>query len=215
MNSIMLITGTGTEVGKTFVAAAMLRELQRRGITVAARKPAQSFDPSDLAPRDSDVLADASGETTDAVCPSHRNYPIAMAPPMAADALQLPRIALQDLVAELAPTSAEVTIVEGAGGLRSPIAHDGDALDLIAILHPCVVVIVADAGLGAINAALLTVDAIAHRSTVAVVVMLNRFDADDAIHIANLAYLQAHTAGSVVHSITALCDNILNIHKGF
>ena len=215
MNSIVLVTGTGTEVGKTFVAAAVLRELQGRFITVAARKPAQSFDPADPAPHDSEVLADVTGESADEICPSHRCYPIAMAPPMAADALQLPRITLADLIGELAPSPAEVMIVEGAGGLRSPIAHDGDGLDLIGGLPTKVVVIVADAGLGTINAVLLTVDAIAHRHTMPVVVMLNRFDEANALHIANAAYLQAHTPGPIVHNIITLTDEILNIHRGF
>ncbi len=52
-------------------------------------------------------------------------------------------------------------LVETAGGVRSPLAADGDCLDYCAALDPDVVVLVADAGLGTINAVRLTLDALA------------------------------------------------------
>ena len=44
---LVLVVGTGTEVGKTWVACRLARVLRRRGLIVAARKPAQSYDPGD------------------------------------------------------------------------------------------------------------------------------------------------------------------------
>ncbi|TDN77185.1 AAA domain-containing protein [Pseudonocardia autotrophica] len=46
---LILVTGTGTEVGKTWVTAALSRRLRAFGIEVAARKPAQSFTPGETA----------------------------------------------------------------------------------------------------------------------------------------------------------------------
>ena len=58
---LVVVAGTATEVGKTWVGAAVARELRDRGTTVAARKPAQSFEPADVEPggigTDADALA--------------------------------------------------------------------------------------------------------------------------------------------------------------
>ena len=72
---------------------------------------------------------------------------------MAAAALGLPAFTIADLAREIAwPADTDVGLVEGAGGPRSPLAADGDTVDLARVLAPDVVVLVADAGLGAINA---------------------------------------------------------------
>src|SRR5581483_721782 len=81
---LVFVTGTGTEIGKTWWGSALATELHARGVAVAARKPAQSFAPND-AHTDADVLARATGERPDDVCPPHRWYPVPLAPPMAAD----------------------------------------------------------------------------------------------------------------------------------
>ena len=83
---LVFVAGTGTAVGKTWTAAAVLARLRSAGLQVGARKPAQSFDAGD-GPTDADVLAAATGETPHDVCPRHRWYARALAPPMAADAL--------------------------------------------------------------------------------------------------------------------------------
>ncbi len=99
----MLVCGTGTEVGKTWVCGRLLRELRSRGMSVAARKPAQTFDIDSDGARlggasDAEVLAAASGEHPGAVCHSFRSYHRAMAPPMAAEALGLPLFTVDDLI---------------------------------------------------------------------------------------------------------------------
>ena len=189
---LVVVVGTGTDVGKTWIADRLLRGLREAGATVAARKPAQSFDPADATEtRDAVVLAAASGETAEVVCPPERWYAVAMAPPMAADALGRPAFTLHDLVTALGwPADAggvDVGVVETAGGVRSPIAADGDCADLVAALAPDLVVVVANAGLGTINAVRLTVEALP--SGAEAVVVLNRFDPDDELHERNRAWL--------------------------
>ncbi len=150
-----MVVGTGTDVGKTWVAARLLTDLRAAGLRVAARKPAQSFEPSDdRATLDAAVLGAASGESPESVCPAHRWYEVPMAPPMAAEVLGRPAFSIGDLEAELRwPDEAvEVGLVETAGGVRSPLAADGDCLALCGALAPDAVVLVADAGLGTINA---------------------------------------------------------------
>src|SRR5690606_18753721 len=142
----------------TWVGAAVLAELGQRGVTVSARKPVQSFDPEDRGPLDAEVLASASGETPDEVCPPGCTYDVPMAPPMAAAVLGRAIPTLDELVAGLRWPVPEPAVrwVELVGGPRSPLTGDGDGVDLTARLAPDVVVLVADAGLGTINAVVLS-----------------------------------------------------------
>jgi dethiobiotin synthetase len=185
---VIVVSGTGTEVGKTWVGSALLRALRSEGVAVAARKPAQSFDPAD-GPTDADLLAAASGQSPHDVCPAHRWYERPMAPFMAAEALGRPPFTLADLVGELHwPEGVEVGLVEGAGGPLSPMASDGgDTADLAAILKPDLVLLVAEAGLGAINAVRLATRPF--EPLAPVVVLLNRYDRGDGLHRANRDWL--------------------------
>jgi dethiobiotin synthetase len=197
---LVVVVGTGTDVGKTWVAARILRDLRAAGLRVAARKPAQSFDPGDPpADRDAAVLGAASGEAPEQVCPPHRWYEVAMAPPMAASTLGRPGFTIAGLVSELDwPASrVDVGLVETAGGVRSPLAADGDAVSLCRELTPDLLVLVADAGLGTINAVRLTTEALGGVE-VAQVVVLNRFDASADLHVRNRAWLRSLDLGPVV-----------------
>ena len=85
---IVIVAGTATDVGKTWLAARLIERLSEAGWIVSARKPVQSFDQADDPNgRDASVLAAASGESRDVVCPPHRSYELAMAPPIAAELL--------------------------------------------------------------------------------------------------------------------------------
>lgn len=206
---LVVVGGTATEVGKTWVGARLLEHLRRDGVTVAARKPAQSFDPGDLAAgvaTDADELARATGADAHDVCPPHRWYPVAMAPPMAADELGLPPITLDELLAEIRwPDGLSVGLVETAGGLRSPIAHDGAGTDLISRLQPDVVVIVADAGLGVIHNVRSAVAAV---PTGEPVVYLNHFDAGDRLHVLNRGWLETRDGLAVETDVGGLAARL-------
>ncbi|HWJ64936.1 MAG TPA: dethiobiotin synthase [Acidimicrobiales bacterium] len=203
---LVLVAGTATDIGKTWVGGQVLSLLHQAGTTVAARKPAQSADADDPGPSDAAVLAAATGEAVEAVCPPHRWYTVAMAPPMAADALGLAVPTLADLVAELTwPDGDPVQVgwVETVGGPRSPIGADGDAVDLAAAIDPDLVLLVADAGLGTVNSVRLGVDVFAPRR---VVVFLNRYDAGDDLHRRNLDWLQTRERLEVVVDLEALSN---------
>jgi dethiobiotin synthetase len=198
---LVVVVGTGTDVGKTWVSARLLTTLRRAGVTVAARKPTQSFDPGDdPSGLDSAVLGRATGEPSEVVCLPHRWYDVAMAPPMAADALGRERITTPDLMAELRwpVEDVDVGLVETVGGVRSPQTHDGDATALVAGLAPQVVLLVADAGLGAINAVRLSVDALVAVEGPDLVVVLNRFDGNSEVHRRNWAWLTEQDGLTVV-----------------
>jgi dethiobiotin synthetase len=201
--TFVVVAGTATEIGKTWVTAELAAALVHRGIAVAARKPVQSFDPEADWPTDADLLGAATGEEPHTVCPRHRWLPRAMAPPMAADALGAPAFTVSDLVAEVRESTldASITLVESVGGVRSPIASDGDTVTLAEALHPALIVLVADAELGTINAVRLSVDALVPYS---VVVYLNRFDRDEELHARNHDWLVTRVGLEVVTDPEAL-----------
>ena len=195
----MLVLGTGTGVGKTWVTARLIERLRRDGLRVAARKPVQSFEPGERT--DAEVLGCASAERPEDVCPSHRWYPLAMAPPMAAEALGRAAFRISDLIGELTwPDGVEVGFVEGVGGVRSPVAVDGDAVALADALRPDSVLLVAAAALGVINLVRLSAAAVDHPDPL---VHLNLFDPTDDLHGRNRDWL-VRDGLSVDTSIEAL-----------
>jgi dethiobiotin synthetase len=194
---LVMVVGTGTGVGKTWVASALIQDLRLRGHAVSVRKPAQSFSPGETT--DAEILGRASGEAAETVCPRGRWFERPFAPPMAAQALRRPLFTIADLSRQMVwpdavCVSGGVGVVEGAGGVRSPLAVDGDAVDLVAALAPDLVVLVADAGLGTLNLVRMSLDALAGRP---VVVYLNRFRGDDELHRRNREWLTA-LMGAVV-----------------
>jgi dethiobiotin synthetase len=200
---IVVVTGTGTEIGKTWVTAGLAGALRRRGIAIAVRKPVQSFSIDHGVPTDAEILGNASGVGADTVCPAHRWLPRAMAPPMAADALGFPPFTVSELASEVTANSepGAIVIVESAGGVRSPLAADGDTVSLARALQPALVVLVADAELGTINLVRLSTDAlVGHR----VVVYLNRFDDHDELHSRNRDWLVTREGLEVVTNPEAL-----------
>lgn len=200
---LVLVTGTGTEVGKTWVACRLAVALRDRDLVVAARKPVLSYDEDDdPSGTDAVMLARATDETPEDVCPPHRWYPVAMAPPMAAAALGRPAFTIDDLVAELVwPAGVAVGLVETAGGVLSPLAEDGDTVELAAALDPERIVLVADAGLGTINVVRLSLLALEGWD---VTVVLNRYDPTDELHRRNLSWLTERDHTDVVISAEQL-----------
>ena len=203
---MLAIVGTGTDVGKTWNSIALIGALHSRGRRVAARKPAQSFAVSvHGAPAlltDADLLAAATAERPHDVCPAHRWYPLAMAPPMAADVLGEPPLALEALLTELRwPAGVDVGIVETAGGVCSPLAHDADCATFVRRIDPDHVVLVADAGLGALNAvrlAMRTLDGLS------VHVVLNRYNSTDELHRRNREWLSEREGFTILVDVTTL-----------
>jgi dethiobiotin synthetase len=130
-----------------------------------------------------------------------------MAPPMAAAVLGRPPFTIRDLAAELTWPAPEPDVrwVETAGGVRSPLASDGaDTVDLCRLLQPDVVALVADAGLGTINAVRLCSAALSGQP---VVVVLNRCTGDLAAR--NRAWLADVDGFDVVTDPVTLAERLL------
>jgi dethiobiotin synthetase len=200
---LVVVTGSGTEVGKTWWTAVVARALCACGVRVAARKPVQSYGPDDTT-TDADVLAAATGVDPHTVCPPDRWFPVPMAPPIAAAQLGRPAFTIADLAdAILWPDACALGLVEGAGGVRSPLAADGDTVDLVRALAPDLVLVVAHAGLGVINGVRSARDALGDVPTV---IALNHYDARDTVHDANREWLLTRDGFDVVTDPGELAD---------
>lgn len=162
--SVLFVAGAGTDVGKTYVAALLVRRLRAAGRPVVAVKPVASGVPAWNAPAfaasDTGVLLAAQGlalTQANADGCSPWRYAAAVAPDAAA-ALEGRTLALAELVAfhahvrARAPADATV-VVEGVGGLMSPVASDALGLHWLQALG-CPALLVAGSYLGAISHAL-------------------------------------------------------------
>lgn len=156
----LFITGTDTDVGKTYVAAMIARELVVAGLSTGVSKPACSGAIVDLDTcrwPDLEALAEAVGiSDLDSIC--NQRFQAPLAPPVAAFQ-ERRQIKLDDVKASfLAWTDkADVVVVEGVGGLLCPLTEQESIADYAAwVGFP--LVIVARLGLGTINHTLLTID---------------------------------------------------------
>jgi dethiobiotin synthetase len=153
----LFVAGAHTDVGKTHAACALLRTARARGRTVEALKPVVSgFDPDDWAASDPGRLLAAAAvaltpEALEAISPWRFAAPLS--PPMAARRegaeLDLGEIA-HFCLDRLAGSRADLVLVEGVGGVMSPISEDGTGLDLMQALD-LPAVLVGGSYLGAIS----------------------------------------------------------------
>ncbi|MGD8352027.1 MAG: dethiobiotin synthase [Nitrospirota bacterium] len=155
------ITATDTGVGKTVVAAALIRLLRREGLSVCGMKPLETgcrSEGGELVAADGAFLKEASGvsESLESLAPYRFAEPLApwVAAERAGAEIDLKRIG--ESFRELSERY-DALVVEGIGGIRVPIKRDYFVSDLAVDLGlPAVVV--APAHLGAINHTLLTLD---------------------------------------------------------
>ena len=154
----LFVTGTGTEVGKTVVAAAIARSAAAAGRRVAVFKPAVTgLDEAGEADHALLRRAAGSAQSDDEIAPYRYGPP---ASPHLAAAQAGERIERQRLVdaARAAEANADFLVCEGVGGLLVPLAPDSSVRDLAVDLD-LPLVIAASPGLGTINHTLLTIEA--------------------------------------------------------
>jgi dethiobiotin synthetase len=162
----LFVVGTDTAVGKTFVGSRIAADLARQGARVGVYKPAASGcrrDGKSLVSDDAIALWEAAGRPgrLEAVCPQRFAAPLA--PHLAAKEER------RDIDSRLLRRGieywrrrSEIVIVEGAGGLMSPIGDHDYVADLAAEFGYPLIVVVPNR-IGAINSTLLTLIAAAHR----------------------------------------------------
>lgn len=165
----IFIAGAGTDVGKTWITAALARALLAGGATVALFKPvASGYDPARPEESDAGRLLAALGRapTPDAIaqiCPLR--LAAALSPPAAARREGV-TLTLEGMVdscrARIAAAGTDVLLIEGVGGLMSPLTETATGLDLMAALN-VPAILVGGTYLGAISHLLTAAEVIKAR----------------------------------------------------
>jgi dethiobiotin synthetase len=189
--SAFFVTGTGTNVGKTFVAAGLVRHLHAAGEAVWALKPVVSgFDSANLRATDPGVLLAAMGHSVSPDCIariSHWRFAAPLSPDMAG-ARERKEIDFDALVAfcrDEISSRRGALIIEGVGGVMVPLDKRHTVLDWMAALG-IPAILVAGTYLGSISHTLTAADAMT-RGGVKIAALVVNDSGDGAVPIADIA----------------------------
>ena len=208
----LFVTGTNTDVGKTYITRLMIESLRRDGVDAVGYKPVSCG-----GLEDSEILAEASGGLdVDLVNPVQLINAVA---PHVACQLENRKIDLQQIIdgyLKLA-TQHEVVLVEGAGGWEVPVSKNISMSDVAKELGLPVLLVTANQ-LGAINHSLLTVNAIRNKGLECACIVLNQLvDELDTAMITNKSVIAELTGVSllehVIHGQDFIDDEVLACAK--
>ncbi len=201
----LFFAGTDTDVGKTYVASLAARVIVDQGIKLGVYKPVASgchADQGQLIAEDALSLWKAARKplSLEQVCPQRFKAPLA--PPEAA-ALEKTQVDAEHLVdgIKIWEQNSELVIVEGAGGLFSPLADGILNIDLAQQLSAPVVVVAANR-LGAIHQTLATCEAAARRGSQPIgIVLCDPTGAADDSEKSNSEQIEKYCSVPVLGSI--------------
>lgn len=203
------ITGTDTDVGKTWVTAGLLQALNDKGLRTIAMKPVASGCETidgQLRNADAQCLIQHMSETADYAQVNPYSFSPAIAPHIAAEQIgqhiDLEFIRKQ---AEQLESSAEVILVEGVGGWQVPLNDAQTIADLAASLRLPVIMVVA-IRLGCLNHALLTAQSIKASGLSLAGWVANMCDAQDPVARENVIALQQRLACPMLAQLPILAD---------
>ncbi|MDB5459281.1 MAG: dethiobiotin synthase [Caulobacteraceae bacterium] len=200
------VTGAGTDIGKTWVSAALLRFWRVNGLQPAALKPvASGYDPSASQDSDGAVLLAALGRPVhaagvEAITPFRLRAPLS---PDQAAAREGVRLTVADIAAVCAPLIAQARgpmLIEGAGGVMSPLNESETMLDL-AVAFGAPAIFVCGSYLGAISHALTGLAALKGRGAAAPLVLVNETPGSAVDLSETVATLAAHAGTSRVLAV--------------
>ena len=210
----IFVTGTGTDVGKTFVSALMIKHLRQSGLNAGYFKAAASGvvdEDGESVAEDALYICKAAGLTVHPNILVPYRYRTPVSPHLAAQLeghpmeLSVVKDAFDKVCQEF-----DFVVAEGSGGLVCPLRYDTQIILLedIIKLFGLELVIVAAAGLGTINATVLTVQyAKAHGLPIKGIV-LNHYDPRNPLHVDNQKMIEALTDVPILDCISADATDI-------
>jgi dethiobiotin synthetase len=209
--SIYFITGTDTGVGKTLTACLIVKYLQANGALVAALKPVCSGDRNDAR-----QLRASSGNvlTLDQINPWHFRAPLAPVVAARREHRALKLVQVLEHVRNVQRTFPTL-IIEGAGGLLSPLGEDFDSRDLIERLAATPIVVCPNR-LGAINQLRLVFDSLPRRYSGAGRIVLMSPRKPNTASRSNVEFLWETFGRSRVHVLpwmTRACEMGVELRK--
>ena len=218
MRKSIFITGTGTDVGKTYVSGLLAKHLVNIGEDCAYYKPVLSGAGDALQAGDCEFVINMAGLKQAPLDSVSYIFGPSVSPHLAA---RLDDIVIdeQKILADYKSKSNDYLIVEGAGGITCPLRADYLMSNLIVDLN-IPVILVADAGLGMINFTLLTVEYARARNIDIKGIILNRYLYEDIMYEDNLKTVEKLCNVPVIalvksggDDIEFLIDNVLEVFE--
>ena len=199
----IFVTATGTDVGKTYVSALLVKALRELGVSCGYFKPALSGLNSSCV-NDVEYVSNVSGGDFTLENNVSYSFKEAVSPHLAADRTG-ENILLDKIIADYSNLANmyDYIVVEGAGGITCPFNLSDKPLllpDVILALG-LDVLIIADGGLGTINSTLLTCEYAKSKGLNVKGIILNNFDADNFMHNDNLAQVERLTGVNVIATV--------------
>lgn len=181
--SAFFVTATGTDIGKTFVTAGLIRSLREAGGQAAALKPVISgFDMEGAAASDSGVLLDAMGEAVTEAALNRMSpwqFSAALSPDMAAarEGRSVDFAALTGFCRDAIQNHTGTLFIEGVGGVMVPLDGGHSVLDWMAALN-LPLIVVAGGYLGTISHSLTALNVLQARGLHIAALVINEDDGD-------------------------------------
>lgn len=215
MSKNLFITGTGTDIGKTYVTALILKKLKQNNINAAYYKAAMSGNDrrpdGSIIPGDALYVKNISGieQPLDEMCPYIYEHAVS---PHLASRLEGNPVDMDCILKNFEEicNKYEYITMEGSGGILCPICFDEHKIQLIDIIKACKLscIMIADAGLGTINNVGLTASYMESQNILLKGIILNNFEPGNIMHEDNLKMCEYITGTKVVacvkHSDTDL-----------
>ena len=205
MSKKIFVTGTGTDIGKTFVTGLIVKKLKEAGVNAAYYKAAMSGndrrEDGSLIPGDAVWVKEISGITQPLEQMCHYVYENAYSPHLASRVeghpVEMP-VVKQGFDAVC--SSYEYVTMEGSGGILCPICFDEQEIWLEDVIRELGLscILVADAGLGTINSVVLTVEYMRSRGIEVTGIIFNHYHPGDMIEEDNIVMCEYRTGLKVV-----------------
>lgn len=204
----IFVTGTGTDVGKTYVTGLIVKKFKEAGLSAAYYKAAVSGNDRDengkLIPGDAKHVKDISGieQPVSTMCPYI--YELAVSPHLASRIegnpvdMKIVKAGFEEVCNQY-----DYVTMEGSGGILCPICYDEEKVmleDVIKELNlSCI--LIADAGLGTINSVVLTVEYMKSRGIDVKAIIFNNYIEGDVMQEDNLVMCQQMTGLEVIAKV--------------
>ena len=221
MTKGIFITATGTDVGKTYISALIVKKLREIGLNCGYYKPALSgaeiFN-GEIIPGDCDYVfkqARISLNPSDYVSYIYKEP---VSPHLAAELENKP-IKLEKIKKDFEHIKQkfDYIVVEGAGGIACPFNLGQEKLMLTDVIKALGldIIIVSCATLGTINSTLLTVEYAKQHGITVKGIILNSYDKNDFMHIDNKKQIEALTGIKVVSTVTHNSKTVEDLSEFF
>lgn len=207
MSKKVFITATGTDIGKTFISALIVKKLRENDVDAGYYKPALSgalLDKGKLIPGDVDYVCSKSGLDNKYEELVSYVFETAVSPHLAAkiNNVQIDKENILDHYLKL-KDKFEFLVVEGCGGIICPLNMDNELImltDIIKMMN-INIVIVASSGLGTINTTVLTIEYARSLNIGISGIILNNYEDDNFLHQDNKEKIEKLTGIKVISCV--------------